>query len=317
LEKKKLKPVIEGDWLIGPNPTDLDPEVQNRITPGEYRAGQEVVDHHIWKDAAGRWRLWACIRQTKVGRVFVGWISGDLEKPNWKCLGVVMRRDKNAGESLADHGDRADGEKLQSPFVIYENGKYYMFYGGGEADGGQYHKVCSICLATSKDGIEFSRYKNQFGDSVLFYGPGPARDPCLIKIGDLWHLYYSGGETGFLSPNKDYVRTSKDLINWSASREVCWGGRIGYHPSSAECPHVVYRGGYYYLFRTEDYPAGHTYVFRSEDPYDFGLDDDARLVGQIDVAAPEIVVDGEEEYISSNKDVYGGVRLHHLKWIEE
>ena len=91
----------------------------------------------------------------------------------------------------------------------------------------------------------------------------------------------------------------------------------GCHPSSAECPHVVYRGGCYYLFRTENYPAGHTYVFRSEDPYDFGLDDDRCLVGRIDVAAPEIVVDGDKEYISSNKDVYGGVRLHYLKWIEE
>ena len=46
-------------------------------------------------------------------------------------------------------------------------------------------------------------------------------------------------------------------------------------------------------------------------------DDDGCFVGKIDLAAPEIVVDGEKEYISSNKDVYGGVRLHHLKWVEE
>ena len=44
----KLKPVIEGDWLIGPNPTNLGPEVQNTIVPGDFRAGQEVVDHHVW-----------------------------------------------------------------------------------------------------------------------------------------------------------------------------------------------------------------------------------------------------------------------------
>jgi hypothetical protein len=55
----------------------------------------------------------------------------------------------------------------------------------------------------------------------------------------------------------------------------------------------------------------------ARNPYNFGLDDDRCLVGKIDVAAPEIVVDGEKEYISSNKDVYGGVRLHHLRWIEE
>lgn len=317
MTKIKLKPVIEGNWLIGPNPRDLDPEVQNIITPGQYRAGQEVVDHHIWRDSQEKWRLWACIRNTKVGRVFVGWVSDDLETADWRCLGVVMRRDKNAGESLADHGDRVDGEKLQSPFVIFENNLYYMFYGGGEADEAQYHKVCSICLATSTDGFTFTRHKNEYGDAVLFYGPGPARDPCLIKIDGLWHLYYSGGETGFLAPNKDYVRTSQDLVHWSASREVCWGGSVGDDSTSAECPHVVYRSGYYYLFRTDDYPTGRTFVFRSEDPYDFGLDNDKCLMGQIDVAAAEMVVDGAKEYISSNKDVYGGVRLHHLNWVEE
>ena len=120
---QKLKPVIEGNWLIGSNPRDLDPDVQNIITPGQYRSGQEVVDHHIWKDAKGQWRPWACIRNTKVGRFFVGWVSDDLETAGWRCLGVVMRRDKNAGESLADHGDRVDGEKPQSPFVTFEDGR--------------------------------------------------------------------------------------------------------------------------------------------------------------------------------------------------
>ena len=88
---------------------------------------------------------------------------------------------------------------------------------------------------------------------------------------------------------------------------------MGNDSTSAECPYVAYRSGYYYLFRTDDYPTGRTFVFRCEDPYDFGLDNDKCLFGQIDVAVPEIVVDGDREYISSNKDVYGGVRLHHLK----
>jgi hypothetical protein len=114
----KLRPVIEGDWRIGPNPVNLGPDLQAAIVPGRFRAGQEVVDHHIWRDARGAWRLWACIRYTAVGRLFAGWVSDDLERSDWECLGAVMRRDKNAGESLADHGDRLAGEVLQSPFVI-------------------------------------------------------------------------------------------------------------------------------------------------------------------------------------------------------
>jgi hypothetical protein len=314
--------VIEGDWLVGPNPTNLPDGIQAIIKSGEFRAGQEVVDHHIWRDGLGNWRLWACIRYTKVGRVLAGWVSDRLDKPDWKCLGLVMRRDKNAGESLADHGDRhfggsSQGEMIQSPYVVREDGRYWLFYGGGYADGGHYHRLNSICLATSEDGVEFTRYRNRYGDSVLFYGPGPARDPCLIEIDGLWHMYYSGGETGFVEPNKIYVRTSKDLVSWSASREVCWGGSIGYHGSSAECPHVVHRGGAFYLFRTENYPQGKTYVFRSEDPYDFGLDDDKNLVAQIDAAAVEVIVDGAKEYLSSNKDVWGGVHLHHLSWVDD
>ena len=152
---------------------------------------------------------------------------------------------------------------------------------------------------------------------MLFYGPGPARDPCLIEINGLWHMYYSGGETGFREPNKIYVRTSKDLTTWSGSREVCWGGSPGYHSSSSECPHVVRRDGSFYLFRTENYPSGNTFVYRSEDPYDFGLDTDRFLIGKIDAAAVEVVVDGDKEYLSSNKDVWSGVRLHRLRWVED
>ena len=57
-------------------------------------------------------------------------------------------------------------------------------------------------------------------------------------------------------------------------------------------------------------------MYRSKDLYDFGFDNDDYLIGKLDVAAAEIVVDGEKEYVSSNKDVWGGVRLHHLRWVE-
>jgi hypothetical protein len=182
------------------------------------------VNHHIWQDADGNRRLWACVRYTKVGRVFVGRLSEDLEKLNWKCLGVVMRRDKNAGESLADRGGRLTSEVRQSPFVIKANGQYWMYCGGGYADGGQFVDMYSMCLATSPDGISFTRHHNVFGESVLFSGPGHSRDPSLIEIGGLWHMYYSGSETGFHRPNRIHLRTSVNLIDWSASREVCWGG---------------------------------------------------------------------------------------------
>jgi hypothetical protein len=83
---------------------------------------------------------------------------------------------------------------------------------------------------------------------------------------------------------------------------------------SAECPHVVYREGYYYLFRTTSYRKPLTYIYRSTDPLDFGLDHDDKLIGSIAVAAPEIISDGKHDYISSVHDLAGGVQLSRLAW---
>ena len=83
-----------------------------------------------------------------------------------------------------------------------------------------------------------------------------------------------------------------------------------------ECPHVVFRGGYYYLFRTEDYGLARTHVFRSEDPLDFGAGDASDgYVGMIGVAAPEIIVGPDGiEYITSNHDLRNGTKLCRLRW---
>ena len=318
-KKTKLRPALDGaPWLIGPNPTDLG-SLQGAIRPGEPFKGQEPVDHHIWRDAHGDWRCWSCIRHTAVGRILYGWKSRDLEASPWEATGVMMRRDQSYGESLADRPDAVHprSEWLQSPFVARDGARYYMFYGGECQDPTGRLLLSAICLATSNDGIDFTRHVNPFGKSWVFMGPGEARDPCLITIGGTWLCYYSGAETGTCAPNKVYVRTSKDLVHWSGSREVHWGGSAGSAGYQCECPHVVYRKGYYYLFRTKDYWKGQTYVYRSADPFDFGIDNDKYLIGQIDVAAPEIVVDGEKEYISSNKDLMRGVMLHRLKWVSD
>ena len=324
--KRKLLPVLEGEpWMIGPNPTDLGP-LQGDLAAVAPKRPQEVVDHHVWRDAEGNWRLWACVRGTAVGRILYGWKSPSLEQPDWEPTGVAMRRDGSLGENCGKSGPDASAteEWIQSPYVIRsDDGLYHMFYGGSWADPCGTVRICSICHATSRDGIVFDRTLDSRGKSVVFQGPGEARDPCLIRIGGLWHLYYSGDDyttdptVNHGAINKMFVRTSSDLVAWSGSREVQWGGRAGIQPWRSECPHVVERGGQFFMFRTANYGAGETYVYRSEDPFDFGLGDDSHLVGMLDVAAPEIVVDGDREYVTSNKDLRGGCRLQRLAWVEE
>ncbi len=279
-----------------------------------YANEHEVVDHAIWQSDDLKWHVWACVRGTRAGRLLYGWQSDSLEKSFWKPVGITMRVDRRYGESINDWGGE---EWIQAPFVLHHPGGYAMFYGGHNTELGE----SQICLAISPDGTHFQRYQNPAGPfkgfSRLFVGPGEARDPMVMRIGDEWVCYYCGHDTGRRKPCKVYARTSEDLLHWSQPREVSWGGfasGAGYW--STECPFVVYRDRYYYLFRTSEYnhPA-RTHVYRSQDPFDFGLGNDAHLVTTLRLAAPEIIQVNGQDYISTVEDLKGGIQLFKLNWI--
>ena len=258
-----------------------------------------------------------------MGRILYHWEADSLTQSHWRQTGEVIRADHGAGESL--HDWRGE-EWIQSPFVVRDAGTYYMFYGGHgtgvdesghPVPDGDLRMACQICLMTSTDGRHWTRHRNDDGHSCLFLGPGEARDPCLIQVDGLWCLYYAGYHPD--APQAGYyVRTSEDLVHWSDWRTVHLDPRYGPGRWDTECPHVVFRGGHYYLFRTEDYASARTHVFRSADPFDFGIGDASdRYVGLIAVAAPEIIVDCDgAEYITSNHDLRGGTRICRLRWEE-
>jgi hypothetical protein len=294
-------PRISGDfWHIGSAP-DLG-------ELGDAEA-QEVVDHAIFPSADGRWHLWACVRGTRIGRLLYHWEGETLEQPRWQPRRIAMRAEACYGESI---NDWAAEEWIQAPHVIEVDGRYLMFYGGHNTELGE----CQVCLATSADGREFTRTQDAQGYSRVFVGPGEARDPMVLRVGEVYHCYYSGNDRGRRKPGKVYCRTSADLTHWSAPREVSWGGHAsGSGPWSAECPFVVYREGYYYLFRTSEYRSpARTHVYRSPDPWDFGCGSDEKWVTTLRVAAPEIVAVGGQDYISTVEDLQGGVQLAKLIW---
>jgi len=325
--RRKLRPVLEGDfWLIGSNPV-LAELTQDQGDDAVGLPPHHCVDHHIFQGAAGAWHLWGCIRGTRVGRILYHWEAESLTQSPWRQTEEIIRVDQGAGESLDDWEGL---EWIQSPFVVQDGGTYYMFYGGhntGADERGQllphrdsrdYRMACQICLMTSEDGRKWSRYRNEHGQSRVFVGPGQTRDPCLIKIGGVWHIYYAGHHAQDRNEAGYYVRTSADLIRWSDWRLVHQDRRYGDRPTQHECPNVVFRDGYYYLFRTQTYSSAKTHVFRSEDPLDFGIGDARdKYVGPIAVAAPEIVVDPDgREYITSNHDLRLGTQLCRLRWEE-
>ena len=320
--KTQLRPVLDGGfWLIGPRP-DL-----SGLLPADPVGGppaHECVDHHVFRGTDGAWHLWGCIRKTSVGRVLYHWEGERLTEGPWRQTDELIRTDQEAGESL--HDWRGE-EWIQSPYVVRHDGRFYMFYGGhgtgvtahGEPVPDEDRRMdCQMCLITSRDGRTWTRHRDARGYSRLYLGPGETRDACVIRVGTRWHLYYAGYHDNDPSLAGFYVRTSDDLIGWSDWRLVHLDTAFGPGPWDTECPHVVYRAGYYYLFRTEDYARAITHVYRSADPFDFGVGDaSAHYVCDIPVAAPEIIIEGDGEYITSNHDLLGGTRICRLRWEED
>jgi len=287
-----LVPRIAGDWWTIAGDPDLgeftDPE-------------QQPVDFSVWQAADGTWQLWSCIRNTRCGgntRLFCRWEGDRLTDPDWRPLGIAMQADPRYGETPGG---------LQAPHVIRADGLYQVFYGDWE----------HICRATSEDGKSFARVIGADGETGLFSeGPGAnTRDPMLLLVGGRWHCYYTAFPEG---KGAVYCRTSTDLVTWSDSQAVAFGGAAGTGPCSAECPHVAFHqgAGCYYLFRTQAYaPDPQTTVYRSEDPLDFGVDDDRCLVCTLPVAAPEIVVHEGRWYIAALLPSLKGIRIARLEWV--
>jgi hypothetical protein len=204
--RRQAKPPDTGKLLAQAIEHGIDEDYLEHLQAAAGRYAQnrnEPVDHHIFRGPDGTWHLWGCIRRTSVGRILYHWEADELTQSPWVATGEVIRCDTAAGECIDDFGGE---EWIQSPFFVHENDTYYMFYGGHSTGKGAHgHRVsgsvmdfsmfdaaCQICLMTSPDGWNWTRYRNEQGYSRVFTGPGEARDPCLIKINDVWHLYYAG-----------------------------------------------------------------------------------------------------------------------------
>jgi hypothetical protein len=327
MKPRLLRPaIVEPWWTIGPKPSldgDL-PLLSHDYPSATERERCQPNDHCIFRAANSTWQLWACVRRTPVGRLFVNWESQRLTDSPWRRTGRLIRADRSAGESMVDwHGE----EFLQSPFVVQQGQRFVMLYGGYDSGVDQfggptdsYDQVeKQTCMMVSTDGIAWQRHRDPDGHSRVFVGPGAVRDQCVVKFGALWHAYYAGHHDEDRSRAAIYVRTSPDLLRWSPWR-IAEGNTADTDSFIPESPFVVFREGHYYLFRTHG-PRHGTYVFRSLDPLDFGTghatESSPAFVCHLPVIAPEIVVDHDgAEYISRIDDPLVGyqVRLARLRW---
>lgn len=293
------KAVIDGDWWSITGNPDL----------GEYTTEkQEPVDFGVWQAKDGTWQLWSCIRKTNAGgktRLFYRWEGKNFLDTAWQPMGIAMEADTTLGEEKSG---------LQAPYVFEENGSYFMFYGDWN----------NICLAKSDDGKTFTRVMNDKNNAALFSGPMyNTRDPMVIKEGDTYYCYYSA----HLQKNTEedgpkgaiFCRTSTNMKDWSDPIEVSKGGtplkETNWYAGDIECPFVVKIDDKYIMFRNHIYGKNMKNTqYCSTDPLNFGLNSDEFMVGQLPVAAPEIVKIGDQYYIVSLKPGLDGMQVAKLKF---
>lgn len=291
-------PEIEGDWWR----VATTPEMEKYNSPR-----QEPVDFSIWQAADGTWQIWSCIRNTACGghsRLFYRWEGKRLTDAHWEPMGIAMESDPALGEPPGG---------LQAPYVFRENGEYFMFYGDWNR----------ICLARSSDGKKFERVLNSQGNPSLFEGPYQnSRDPMVMKRDGLYYCYYTG-HTVTPPPGKDscavFCRISADLVRWSEPIDVCSGGSpangLAWYGADAECPFVIKRDGWYYLFRNQLYGPGNlNTLYVSRNPLLFGVNDDSYLKKHFPVAAPEIIEYNGIHYMATLTPALDGIRIARIKW---
>lgn len=288
---KRHIPVIDGEWQRICTMPNLD------SLQGPDRERQHIVDHGFLKRPDNSWLLWACMRGTAPGRILYGWEGEAITEGPWNPIGVVARAQQEWGEKV-------NPEAIQAPFFMEADSGYYCFYNSN-----------GIRLMFSPEGQEFERV--EFGKkNNLLYSEG-GRDVMVMKEDDTWYAYSTvstvagdGWKRGFV-----ILRTSPDLKRWSDYTIVSEGGIAGNGVVSAESPFVIKIGEYYYLFRSSSITFK-TYVYRSSTPYNFGVNDDSKLIATLPVKAPEIIYDKGQYYISDLAD-FQGIKIARLKWVNE
>jgi hypothetical protein len=175
----------------------------------------------------------------------------------------------------------------------------------------------NLCIARSQDGKTFERWLMPNGKAGMFSDGDQAntRDAMVVRDGKTWHCYYTAIHDNV---GANYCRSSTDRRTWSAPKMVARGGRAGNGPWSAECPQVIHKAGYWYLFRTQQYSGPPTTrVYRSKDPMHFGIDNDDHFVCVLEVAAPEIFQHEGQWYIAALLPDVQGIRISTLTWVED
>ncbi|MGE0621991.1 MAG: hypothetical protein AB7I04_00215 [Pseudomonadales bacterium] len=277
----KIRPIVTDDFF-----RIYDPSARLERGYAWY-----VNDHTFVQDASGSWHLFGITQQNPFRpfeEVFLTHVTApEIEGP-WTRQDDVMHRDESIGETV-----------VWAPHVIRHDGRYWMFYCGGDRDPSRFR----IQLATSDDLWHWERHRA----NPLLQDGYEARDPMVIRIGDRWYLYYTATSAPAGGQHTVKVVVSDDLVRWGDPQTVFVSPRSGTGGGPTESPFVVQRGGSFLLFVCTNRRYIETAVYESDDPLSFG---EEHRIATIPAHAAEVITTGSgATYVSSCGWGMGGVYL--------
>jgi predicted GH43/DUF377 family glycosyl hydrolase len=135
-------------------------------------------------------------------------------------------------------------ECTYNPCAIVHNEKIYLIY---RAEGQYGNYISNLCLATSEDGYNFTKYKkNPIIKPTKPEEKRGCEDPRISKIGDTFYLTYTAYES--CDKKKGYkislsLATSKDLIHWKKHGIILNDIKSGYiYPEKIDNEYLMFIG---------------------------------------------------------------------------
>jgi beta-xylosidase len=180
---------------------------------------------------------------------------------NWEELGAVV------GERIRGEWDEA---YVWAPFVLEDNGVFYMYYTGVRRDFTQ-----SIMLATSTNPADPGSWQRRgmifqpYHDGMLWQKGrwADCRDASVLKVGDIYYMVYTGRDA------------TGPIIGWASSFSPAgpwydWGATLTLPQldAMAESPTIIsHEGAFYLLYNNtsqgEEYRIGATQIGPWSDAY--------------------------------------------------
>ncbi|WP_437653329.1 DUF2961 domain-containing protein [Sorangium sp. So ce1182] len=263
-----------------------------------------VNDHSVMKLPDGRWLLTGIFHtesyQPEDERAFVLATAPGPGPARWveaTSPSFALAPERFSTRALADE------RWIWAPHVVRDrDGRLNMIFHVGTPDPDR----SGFRLAQSRDGLTWTRQ-----GGTLFEDICVARDPMLVRLGDLWVVYYT--RCASLESRRSGVayRTSLDLVHWSPPTMALTLGPETAMPNSGhtESPFVFERDGWFYLTVTS-YPVHDeaTFVYRSRSPFAFP----PRPVARLRAHAAEWVEEAGRLFFTHAGPGKGGVFLQEL-----